>query len=91
MSNNVKFNKAYFDTILKSAGVTALCKQKAEQVASVARSTAPVDTGAYRDSIHVEPVEFSYRKGMRVIADDKKALLVEMKTGNLARAVKKVK
>lgn len=88
---SVNFNRDFFDNILKSAGVEKLVKEKAEQAARIARTTAPVDTGEYRDSIHTEKAAFKYRTGYHVVADDRKALLIEAKTGNLARALKATK
>lgn len=87
----VDFNQKYFDHILKSAGIVNLTKKKAEQAAKIARSTAPVDTGSYRDQIEVERAEFRYRTGFHVVGHDPKSLLIEAKTGNLARALKKVR
>lgn len=84
----VEFNQGYFDDIMRSAGVDALTKQQAEKAASIARSTAPVDTGEYRDRIRVVVRESRYRRVYRVIGTDAKTLLIESKTGNLARALK---
>lgn len=87
----VDFNQKYFDQILKSAGIVNLVEKKAEQAAKIARSTAPVDTGSYRDQIEVERAEFRYRTGFHIVGHDPKSLLIEAKTGNLARALKKVR
>lgn len=84
----VKFNQVYFEDILKSAGVQQLTMAKANEVCSYARSHAPVDTGAYRDGLHVEMHDYAHRAGALVVGDDKKTLLVEIKTGNLAKALK---
>lgn len=84
----VEFNQAFFDTILRSAGVDSLSKGAAESAAGIARSTAPVDTGSYRDQIRVETRESRYRRVYRVVGNDPKTLLIESKTGNLARALK---
>lgn len=90
MADKMEFNDAFFERLGKSAGVTALCVAKAEQVAARARSTAPVDTAAYRGSISVRVVERSRRNAAVVTAADWKSLLIESKTGNLARALKAV-
>jgi hypothetical protein len=87
----VDFNQAYFDNILRSAGVEALCQGKAEDALAIARSTAPVDTGAYRDGLEIEKVPHKYRDTYEVVGHDKKTLIIESKTGNLARALKAVK
>lgn len=84
----VTFRDEYFDRILFSAGVESLTKAAAERTATVARSTAPVDTGSYRDQIRVEVRRSRYRRVFRVVGNDPKTLLIESKTGNLARALK---
>ena len=87
----VDFNNFYFDEIMKSAGVEKLSKAAAERAASVARSAAPVDTGSYRNQIEVTTRESRFRRVYRVVGRDPKTLLIESKTGNLARALKAAK
>lgn len=87
----VEFNAAFFDGLMKSAGVEELTKQPAERVLSRAKATAPVDTGSYRDHLHIERRESRYRVVFRVVGSDPKTLLIESKTGNLARALKAAK
>jgi hypothetical protein len=82
----ITFNEAFFTALGHSAPIRALVVGKAQEIAARARSSAPVDTGAYRDSIHVEVIETPYRTVARVVADSDDALLVESRTGNLARA-----
>lgn len=48
-----------------SEGVKDALREKAEQGAKVARSIAPVLTGAFRDSIHVE----QQSEGYAIVAD----------------------
>ena len=93
MSKDVKvnFNKSYFDQIMKQSGVAVLTKKVADSVANTARVSAPVDTGRYRDGIAVERHDSKYRAVYRVEGHDRKTLLVEMKRGVLARALKAVK
>ena len=93
MAKNVtmELNQAYFANSLRSAGVEGLCQGKAEDALAIARSTAPVDTGAYREGLSIEKVPHKYRDTYEVVGHDKKTLLVESKTGNLARALKAVK
>lgn len=88
---NVEFNDAFFSELGHSPAVTELCRQKAEEIANIARAAAPRDSGDYADSIHVEVVSRQRRNTALVIASDPKALLVESNTGNLARALKQVK
>jgi hypothetical protein len=87
----VNFNESFFAQIMKSAGVEAMTKAKAEEALKIAQSTAPVDTGAYRDGLGVKKVSHKYRDTYMVEGTDAKTLLVEAKTGNLARALKAVK
>lgn len=87
----IEFNDMFFDNIMKSAGVEALTKETAQRAAGIARSTAPVDTGSYRNQIRVIVRESRYRRVYRVVGDDPKTLLIESKTGNLARALKATK
>lgn len=83
----VKFNNAFFSRLGHSARVTALLQRKAEAVAARARATAPVDTGAYRDSIHVRIKSAATRNVALVVAEDPKSMFIESETGNLLRAL----
>lgn len=84
------YNEAFFEQMGRSAAVTGLCVSKAEQVATNARASAPVDTEAYRNSISVSVQPRRRRNAAVVTAADWKSLLIESKTGNLARALKAV-
>lgn len=86
---DVEFNPIFFDNILRSAGVERLTDDGAARVLAAAKSDAPVDTGDYRDGLHIEHRESRYRRVTRVVGSDPKTLLIESKTGNLARALKK--
>jgi hypothetical protein len=83
----VKFNNAFFEDLSRSAGVVNLVTAAAEEVAATARSTAPVDSGDYRDGIKVV-LKYQRRAVALVVGTDAKTMLVESKTGNLARALK---
>lgn len=91
MAATMQFNDKFFDEIMKSAGVEALVKDAAERVLVTARRTAPVDTGAYRDGLAIDRKLAQYRVVYRVVGHDAKTVLVEAKTGNLARALKTAK
>lgn len=67
-------------------GVDALLDREAEAAASRARSSAPVASGAYRDSIHVE-TDHTDRMVKRVVSDVPYAMVVEAQTGNMTRAL----
>lgn len=84
-------NDEWFDTIGRDPGIVGLCKQAAEQGATNARASAPVDSGDYRDGIVVEERSAAYRDTFRIVATDDKSLGVESRTGNLARALNGVR
>ena len=82
----VKMRSSGARALLRSAPVRAALQPHAERVAAAARSTAPVDTGAYRDSIHVETATTD-RAVARVVAAVPYARIVEARDGTLARAL----
>lgn len=86
MANKVRLNRAGMRELLHSDGVRRDLTRRMGSVESVAKASAPVDSGAYRDSIHVEQVTTD-RVVVRVVADADHALVVEAKTGNLSRAL----
>jgi hypothetical protein len=67
-------------------GVEGLLEARAAAVASAAKSSAPVDSGDYQASIHVETAHTD-RMVKRVVADVSYAMVVEADTGNMARAL----
>lgn len=87
----MKWNEGYFRALGHSPEVTAIVAGIAEDVAGIARAGALVDTGAYRDSIHVEIESTAARNVAKVVASDPKSLFLESETGNLARALNQVK
>lgn len=91
MAGDVVLNDAFFEELGRSPGVTALCRAKAEEIAAAARATAPVDSGDYQRSIHVEVVSRGRRNAALVVADDPKTMLIESTTGNLVRALRQAK
>lgn len=88
---DMEYNDAFFEKLGRSPEVTGLCRDVAEKVAAVARSTAPRKSNDYADSIHVVVVQRGRRNAVLVVADDEKSMLVESRTGNLARALNQVK
>ena len=72
--------------LLRDPGVARDLERRAEQVADAARSSAPVKTGEYRDSIAVE-MGSTDRATAHVVAHDRKSHIIESRTGNLARAL----
>lgn len=89
--STVKFNDGFFTEIGTSPAVTGLLLTKAGAVAARARSTAPVNTGDYKRRIVVRIRRSRYRNVAIVEGMDWKTLLIESKTGNLARALKAAK
>jgi hypothetical protein len=67
-------------------GVEAVLEREAQQSLDRAKASAPVRTGAYKDSLHIETVHTD-RMVKRVVADVDYAPVVEAGTGNLARSL----
>ncbi len=85
--STVRLNHAEVQSYLDGGhGVEAMLEAEAETAASRARSSAPVASGAYRDSIRVETAHTD-RMVKRVVADVPYAMVVEANTGNLARSL----
>jgi len=71
-------NRRGIGQVADGAEVRRALRKIAEAQADEARRTAPVDTGAYRDSIHVEEdTSPDGRARVFVIADDPKAAFIE--------------
>lgn len=87
----VKFNDAVFEQILESAQVRSLCAASAQKALSIARSTAPVQTGDYKKGLGIRTVKHPTRTTWIVQGVDWKTLLVESKTSNLRKALKATK
>lgn len=79
----IRIDKKMFAEITKSDPVQAELKKRADEAAVYARSIAPVETGAYRDSIEVVAVDYPERSGWRLQATDYKAVWVEYGTETL--------
>lgn len=86
----MKFNNAFFEELSTSPAVTALCTGIAQEIATDAIRTAPRNTGAYANKIHVE-VKRQRRSVALVVASDPKSIIIESKTGNLVRALNRKK
>lgn len=82
----VKLNSAGVVALLNDPGVRRHLETLAARVASAARSSAPVESGGYRNSIESGTVTTDRAVG-RVTATAGYALLIETRTGNLARAL----
>ncbi|QYF98910.1 HK97 gp10 family phage protein [Microbacterium sp. PAMC21962] len=88
---DLEFNEDFFATVLRSPGVEALVDGVGARTEQIAKSTAPVDSGDYRDGIGIRHRESKFRRVTEVVGTDDKTLLIEAKTGNLARALKAAK
>lgn len=87
MATRIKLNGKGIQFYLDGGGgVAALLEAEAQESAARARASAPVSSGAYRDSIHVE-TDRTDRMVKRVVADVPYAMVVEANTGNMARAL----
>lgn len=83
----VKFNDAFFDQLSRSPAVAALVDAAVERVAATARANAPTASGDYRNGI-VTASKLQRRYVGLVIGTDPKTMLIESRTGNLARALR---
>lgn len=81
----------FFETALRLPGVERLTDEAAGRALARAKADAPVDTAEYRNGLHIEHRESRYRRVALVSGSDPKTLLVEARTGNLARSLKAAK
>lgn len=88
---SMEFNPNFFETVLRQPKVEALTDAAANRALSAAKSAAPVDSADYQRGLHLEHHESRFRRTTRVVGDDEKTMLIESKTGNLARALKAAK
>lgn len=86
MTDKVVLNKKGMDELLNSQQVRDLLTAHGEKVLSEAQATAPVDTGEYRDSLHIEQATTD-RAVVRVVAGTDHDWIVEARHGTLARAL----
>lgn len=72
--------------LLNSAGVRAYLTTLAGPVLARAQAGAPIDTGRYRSSLRIIQ-DSTDRAVVRVGSNDPDAMIIEARTGNLARSV----
>jgi hypothetical protein len=88
----MQFNDDYFANLAVDPQVVALVDQAADRVMAGAKAGAPEDSGDYKAGIRKRRVR---RKQIRTVviveATDPKSMLIESKTGNLARALRRAK
>ena len=87
----VEWNDSFFEDLGKSAGMTAITKDAATKIMNAAVASAPVDSGDYKSRFELVMKTGKSRNIWLVRNNDWKALLIEAKTGNLARAIKAAK
>lgn len=76
------------DALTHDPGIVSAVQQATDKIAATARADAPVDGGDYKAGIQTR-IKYQKRAVGVVEATDPKSLIIEAKTGNLARAVKK--
>lgn len=86
-----KANDAGMKKLVHSREVANVCKKYADVVAANAKASAPVESGDYRSGIHAIIEDHPSRVTAQVVASDPKSLIIESRTGNLARALNAVK
>lgn len=93
MAKNTRFeeNPRFFETVLRKPAVERLVDDVGDATLANAQTAAPVDTQAYRNGLHIEHHESRFRRTTRVVGSDEKTMLIESRTGNLARALKGAK
>ena len=87
MAVRIKINAAGLNEALSQQGVRDELRRIVDEVATKARGTAPVVSGAYRDGIHSDVVDGWVRPRGKVYADAAHSTSVEAATGNLARSL----
>ncbi|MCW2165068.1 Bacteriophage HK97-gp10, putative tail-component [Microbacterium hydrothermale] len=83
------FFDSALDELSRGDGVRGVVADAAHTVADIARADAPVASGEYRDSIHVEVAQTDEGVVATVVADVRHAMIVESREGTLARALGK--
>ncbi len=81
-------NKAWFDTVLRRPDVEQKVDEVEAGVRAAAQASAPVDSGNYRQGIVRRVRQAKYRRVVETVATDPKSLIIESRTGNMARAAK---
>ena len=72
--------------LLHDPRVTRELERRMGPVLSTAVANAPVDSGAYRDSLHLETVQTD-RTVVRLVSNVPHAMVVQAATGNMSRAL----
>lgn len=86
MATQVRLRSAGMASLLKSDDVREQLDGPAARVLAAAQSGAPVESGAYRDNLRIVD-DTTDRAVKRIVSDAPHAMIVEARTGNLARAL----
>lgn len=86
MASTVRLNRRGMAALLNAPGVRDDLTRRASRVEAAAKASAPVESGAYRNSIHVVQ-DTTDRAVVRVVAESDHGLVVEANTGTLKRAL----
>ena len=84
--SRVRLNHQGMGELLVSKGVRDMLTERMDRVAAKAKADAPVTSGGYQRSIHVEQ-DTTDRAAVRVVADAPYAMRVEASHGILSRAL----
>lgn len=82
----LKLNHRGIGELLNSDEVGDMLEEKMRPALARAKATAPVDSGDYRDGLHLERIHTD-RVVVRIVGSTDHDLAVEADTGNLARAL----
>lgn len=75
--DNIEVDEAAIEALLTSPGVKRDMRARGRRIVQAAKTNAPVDTGEYRDSIHLEDGEGSE---VLIVASADHAIYVEYGT-----------
>ncbi|KAB1867334.1 HK97 gp10 family phage protein [Microbacterium algeriense] len=87
----VEFTPRFFEEVLRQPKVERLTDEIAAAALAKMQADAPRDTEAYVEGLHIEHHDSRYRRTTRVVGSDEKTLLIESKTGTMARGLKAAK
>ena len=73
--------------LARSEGVKAELERRMEAALAQAKANAPVLTGTYRDSLHIETEETADGVQVRMGSDVEYAMVIEARTGNVNRSL----
>ena len=82
------FDNDALDALTRHPAIVGAVQAAADRIAATALADAPVDSGGYKAGIRTR-IKYQRRAVGIVEATDEKSLIVEAKTGTLARAAKK--